>query len=201
VIEAAAHDDAHAAIPHGEPHPVLEAGHVEAAAMLADVSHAAPTNIPYAEPHPVIEAAHQAAAVQLPALSKDEAEAKFAAAVTTLPPTLQPSAEPAAVIDAPTEPPSGKLTMGAADVHRDDLKKIEGIGPKIAEALNNAGVLTFAQLARLQPAEIEKIVRDAGVRMIGHGETWPVQADLAAAGKWGELKALQAQFEGGRRSS
>lgn len=86
----------------------------------------------------------------------------------------------------------------SAEASADDLKLIEGIGPKIAEALNKAGILTFAQVAAMAPAELEHIVRSAGVRMIGKGETWPQQAQLAAEGKFEELKALQDQLSGGR---
>ena len=38
-------------------------------------------------------------------------------------------------------------TASVVSTEGDDLTKIEGIGPKIAELLNNAGITTFAQLA------------------------------------------------------
>jgi predicted flap endonuclease-1-like 5' DNA nuclease len=80
----------------------------------------------------------------------------------------------------------------------DDLTLIEGIGPKIAGALNAAGIVTFAQLAEQSPAALEKIVRGAGVRMVGHAETWAQQAALAAQGRFDELHALQKQLTAGR---
>jgi hypothetical protein len=73
----------------------------------------------------------------------------------------------------------------------DSLEIIEGIGPKIAAALRNAGIATFADLASRQPAEVERIVRDAGVRMVGHADTWIEQARLAVEGKMTELEAYQ----------
>jgi predicted flap endonuclease-1-like 5' DNA nuclease len=78
---------------------------------------------------------------------------------------------------------------------------IEGIGPKISGALIAAGVNTFAKLAALQPEEVERIVRSAGVRMVGKAETWTKQAALAAEGKFDELKAYQRTLTAGRGTS
>jgi large subunit ribosomal protein L21 len=77
----------------------------------------------------------------------------------------------------------------------DDLKKIEGIGPKIAETLADAGVKTYADLAKMESAKISEII--AGVRGSHVTDTWPKQAGLAAAGKWDELKELQDKLGGG----
>jgi predicted flap endonuclease-1-like 5' DNA nuclease len=82
----------------------------------------------------------------------------------------------------------------------DDLKKIEGIGPRSAEALKGAGITTFTQLAKMKPDTIQQTLKDAGVR-IGYPETWPEQAALAAAEKWDELAAFQSTLQGGRKVS
>lgn len=79
----------------------------------------------------------------------------------------------------------------------DDLKKIEGIGPKIEGILQEAGITTFAELASTEVSELERIL-EGNVRM-AFPETWPEQAALAAAGKWEELETLQSELEGGRR--
>lgn len=82
----------------------------------------------------------------------------------------------------------------------DDLKKIEGIGPKIEGILHDAGITTFAALADTSVAQLEKIVReDAGIR-VAFPDTWPEQAQLAAAGSWAALEALQDELKGGRHS-
>ncbi len=78
----------------------------------------------------------------------------------------------------------------------DDLKKIEGIGPKIAQTLTDAGVATFAQLAKTDAAKISEII--AGVRGNHVTDTWPKQAELAAEGKWDELKKWQDELDGGK---
>ncbi|QIE59545.1 50S ribosomal protein L21 [Rasiella rasia] len=77
----------------------------------------------------------------------------------------------------------------------DDLKKIEGIGPKIAETLAAAGIATFADLAKAKPAKISEIIE--GVRGNHVPDTWPQQAKLAADGKWDELTELQDKLDGG----
>jgi len=79
----------------------------------------------------------------------------------------------------------------------DDLKKIEGIGPKIAETLTAAGIATFADLAKATPAAISEMI--AGVRGNHVTDTWPEQAKLAADGKWDELKAWQDELDGGKK--
>ena len=82
-----------------------------------------------------------------------------------------------------------------AKVEADDLKKIEGIGPKIASTLNEAGILTFADLAKTTAEKISEIISD--VRGNHVTDTWPAQAQLAADGKWDELKELQDRLDGG----
>jgi predicted flap endonuclease-1-like 5' DNA nuclease len=80
----------------------------------------------------------------------------------------------------------------------DDLKLIEGIGPKISGVLNAAGITTFAQLAERDAQELERIVKGAGIRLVFPG-TWGAQAELAAAGRWEELAVLQGNLKAGRR--
>ena len=96
-------------------------------------------------------------------------------------------AKPAAKKAAPAKKATAKA---------DDLKKIEGIGPKIASTLVEAGIATFADLAKAKPAAISEII--AGVRGNHVTDTWPAQAKLAADGKWEELKKWQDELDGGK---
>lgn len=81
----------------------------------------------------------------------------------------------------------------------DDLKKIEGIGPKIEELFHAAGITTFAQLSETATERMEAILSEAGPRFSTHNpSTWAQQASLAAAGKWDELKAWQDELDGGK---
>jgi subtilisin-like proprotein convertase family protein len=81
----------------------------------------------------------------------------------------------------------------------DDLKVVEGIGPKIEQLLNNAGIWSFAGLAVTPADHIKSILTAAGDRFKMHEPgTWPQQASLAAQGKWDELKAWQDAMTAGR---
>lgn len=80
----------------------------------------------------------------------------------------------------------------------DDLRRVEGIGPKVAGLLKASGITTFAQLAATDAERIGVILREAGLPFIDPS-TWPAQASLAVAGQWESLKALQAELKGGRQ--
>jgi large subunit ribosomal protein L17 len=111
-------------------------------------------------------------------------------------------AELAALRDMPQAGahPSARQGMGTAGASDDDLKLIEGIGPKIAGILQAAGIRSFAQLAAMTPAAIQPLLDAAGPNYrIADPLTWPEQAGLAAAGRWDELKVLQDTLIGGRR--
>ena len=100
---------------------------------------------------------------------------------------IEESEEPTTVIEpvGPIEP--------------DDLKLIEGIGPKISSVLADAGIVTFSQLADSDLETLDKIVReDAGIKL-ANPSTWPEQAKLAANGNWDELEQLQEDLHAGQR--
>ncbi len=92
-------------------------------------------------------------------------------------------------------------TAAAAASAKDDLKKVEGIGPKIEGLLNADGIMTFSQLASASTERLQKILDDAGPRYrIADPGTWPEQAALARDGKWDELETLQDNLKGGRKA-
>ena len=81
----------------------------------------------------------------------------------------------------------------------DDLKVVEGIGPKIEELLKNAGIFSFVSLATSTPETIKEILNEAGDRYKMHDPgSWPNQAAFAAQGRWEELDQLKDQLKGGR---
>lgn len=83
----------------------------------------------------------------------------------------------------------------------DDLKRIEGIGPKISSVLQAAGIATFAQLAVADVDRLRRILEEENPNLLRLADptTWPQQAGLAAAGDWEALEALQDELKGGRR--
>ena len=92
--------------------------------------------------------------------------------------------------------PKAEAKAKKATGKADDLKKIEGIGPKIASTLVEAGIATYADLAKAKPEAISEIIAD--VRGNHVTDTWPAQAQLAADGKWDELKKWQDELDGGK---
>lgn len=86
-----------------------------------------------------------------------------------------------------------------AKVTPDDLKKIEGIGPKTEKLCNGVGIYTWQQLANTSVDDLRKMLRDAGPDYrVTNPATWPRQAALAAAGKWDELGVYQQHLIAGR---
>ncbi len=82
---------------------------------------------------------------------------------------------------------------------KDNLRKIEGIGPKIEELLNNAGIETFKALSVKSRDAIKELLNEAGPQFRMHEpESWPHQAKLAADDKWDELEEYQDFLNGGR---
>lgn len=87
----------------------------------------------------------------------------------------------------------------APPVQPDDLKKIEGIGPKVAQVLNEDGILTFAQLAQADVSRLRAILQEAGPRFkMMEPDSWPEQASLAGKGDWDALEKLQDELDGGK---
>lgn len=81
----------------------------------------------------------------------------------------------------------------------EDLKLIEGIGPKIEEVLKAAGINNWSDLARTEPGDLKDILEEAGGRFRMHNPyTWPLQARMAAGSRWDELQQYQDELKGGR---
>ena len=82
---------------------------------------------------------------------------------------------------------------------KDDLKAIEGIGPKIAGLLNDAGIKTWEALSKTSVADIQSILDKAGSRYkLADPGSWPKQAEFAAAGRWDDLQEYQDFLVGGK---
>jgi predicted flap endonuclease-1-like 5' DNA nuclease len=80
-----------------------------------------------------------------------------------------------------------------------DLKVVEGIGPKIEGLLKADGINTWSELAAASLDRLKGILAEAGDRYrLADPETWAKQAGLAAEGKWDELKSYQDFLSGGK---
>lgn len=103
------------------------------------------------------------------------------------------SSEPKLAFDAA----AAKLALGKKIVG-DDLKIVEGIGPKIAQLFNDNGVNTWYQLSKTPIERCQEILNSGGKRYEIHNPgSWPKQAGLAFEGKWKELNDLQDYLDGG----
>src|SRR6056297_342717 len=98
--------------------------------------------------------------------------------------------------EKPTE--EEKPAKKEAKAKPDDLTKIEGVGPKAAEALIASGVKTYAELADADAEKVKEILTEASSTLAHLDPTsWPKQAKMAADGKWDELKEWQDNVKGG----
>ena len=85
----------------------------------------------------------------------------------------------------------------AAPPSDDDLTRLTGIGPKLAEAMKAAEIRSYAQLTNMSTEEISQALAGSNIRYTkANAESWAEQAKLAAAGDWKGLKAHQATLKG-----
>jgi large subunit ribosomal protein L21 len=104
------------------------------------------------------------------------------------------TAEKTAVKPTETKPEKAK----AKKAESDDLRKVEGIGPKIAAIFQENGITTFEALSKTSVEKLAEILAAAGGTYASKNpSTWPQQATLAAAGEWDALKKLQDELNGG----
>lgn len=134
-----------------------------------------------------------------------EAVVKTAAVEVEAPAAAEPVEVKAVEVEAPAaaEPVEAEAlaahaaeTVPVADAPRDDLTRIEGVGPKTQEALYAAGITSFAQVAAMTPESLSKTVQAHGVR-IAKTDTWPEQARRAAAGDLTDLGDMQKRIVSG----
>ena len=92
------------------------------------------------------------------------------------------------------------IKIGALKAFKqDDLKAIEGIGPATDKLLRENGINTWRELANTSADRIKEILASGGSRFaLGDPTTWPKQAELAADGKFDELRDYQDFLDGGK---
>lgn len=84
-------------------------------------------------------------------------------------------------------------------VRENDLKIVEGIGPKIEELFHDAGIKTWKALSETSVEQCQQILDNAGEKFRIHKPaTWRKQCELAYLGKWSELKQWQEKMTGGK---
>ena len=104
-----------------------------------------------------------------------------AAAAEPAPAKPAPKAKPAA---APKAAPAEAETPKAAPAGTaDDLRKLSGVGPKLAEKLNAAGITTFAQIAAWTEEDVARIDEQLSFKGRIEREGWIEQAKALVAEK------------------
>ncbi len=91
------------------------------------------------------------------------------------------------------EPPTGEV-VGIDD----ELERIEGVGPAMANALRAAGIRTFEQLAQSGDDVKRDALRAAGLSFAPSLVTWGRQARLLADGDEAAFAELTARLIAGR---
>ena len=83
------------------------------------------------------------------------------------------------------------------NIKTDDLKVVNGIGPKIAQLLIARGITTWKSLSETSPNYLSAILHeDGGERFRIHNpESWPRQALLLHEGRWDEFRELLERLE------
>lgn len=90
------------------------------------------------------------------------------------------------------------LTAGRPQ-EADDLLRLEGVGPKVSQALIEAGFDTYRKIADASEDELRQAIEVAGMRLAPSLNTWSEQAEYAARGDWDGLQQFQNTLVAGRR--
>lgn len=184
---------------------------VSAEGMVSEQSVVLDNSAPEVEPTPVEDAPAPEAEAQteekevtvMPIANKPIVKVSRELEPITLEPSslTAKSSEPKLAVKKPLKKKTGTSSQKTTvqKTKRDDLKKIEGIGPKIEQLLNTAGILNWKKLAKSKPEKLRTILAEAGNRYKMHNPTsWPEQAALAASGEWDKLKTFQDFLKGGK---
>ncbi|MGW3607685.1 helix-hairpin-helix domain-containing protein [Micromonospora sp. NPDC005161] len=174
--------------PSAEPEPVAVEEQPAPATVIAprqpgddDVR---PTDAPHADTTPA-----EAVDTEVTAVDTTSAEAPVTGApadVDAEPVRATPPVRPTATATRPVRPVADTAPSGAdtdQEGPADDFRRIQGVGPKMAAALQAAGVRTYGQLGELDEPALRDLIRAAGLRAAPGLASWPQQARvLAGAG-------------------
>ncbi|MBO9584585.1 MAG: hypothetical protein J7574_10550 [Flavobacterium sp.] len=98
----------------------------------------------------------------------------------------------------PFEPSVAENALGKK-IKENDLKIVEGIGPKIESLFIEAGIKTWQNLSQTSTEKLQSILDAGGENYAMHNpSTWARQALMAYQGKWKELKDCQDSLLGGK---
>jgi predicted flap endonuclease-1-like 5' DNA nuclease len=143
------------------------------------------------EPGPPIPERESKMYVTASSAAKAKPEAKQA-------PSSEPKSEPEPEQAPEPETEPEQEPEPESEAEPEELTRIEGVGPKVAGLLKNAGITTFASLAEADVERLNAILEKAELQFMDPS-SWPEQAALAAKGDWEAFEKLTAELKGGRR--
>lgn len=112
--------------------------------------------------------------------------------------TASVTAEPMTTRSFAFDGTAAKTILGKV-VKQDDLKIIEGIGPKIEGMFKDHGIKTWKALSDTTVAECQKVLDTGGKRYQIHDPaSWPMQAKMCYEGKWDALHKWQEEHKHGK---
>ena len=98
----------------------------------------------------------------------------------------------------PFDAAAAKAALGKS-IKQDDLKVVEGIGPKISGMFIDAGIKTWKALSETAVSDCQKILDGGGDRYKVHDPaSWPMQAKMCYENKWKELAKWQDEHDHGK---
>lgn len=100
--------------------------------------------------------------------------------------------------EIPFDPRAARAAFGKR-IQQNDLKLIEGIGPKIEGLFHNFDIKTWKALAETPVAKCQEVLDSGGDRYLVHDPaSWPMQARMAYEGKWKALARWQEEHKHGK---
>ncbi|AWX44313.1 hypothetical protein HME9304_01313 [Flagellimonas maritima] len=93
---------------------------------------------------------------------------------------------------------SAKIALGKK-IKMDDLKIVEGIGPKIEGLFHKFNIKTWEALSETTTDKCQEVLNSGGDRYRIHDPaSWPMQAKMAFEGLWKELAEWQDKHKSGK---
>lgn len=114
-------------------------------------------------------------------------------------PTPKPKSKAAAITPTDSFDASAAKAAFGKRVKQDDLKIVEGIGPKIEGLFHSFNIKTWKALSEVSVAKCQEVLDSGGDRYRIHDPaSWPMQAKMAYLGQWKKLLKWQDDHRAGK---
>ncbi|WP_350286566.1 hypothetical protein [uncultured Croceitalea sp.] len=131
----------------------------------------------------------------------DACNKKLSERPTAAPEAPKPNVASALTASAPVitfDANAAKAAFGKR-VKQDDLKIVEGIGPKIEGLFHSFDIKTWQALSDVSVAKCQEVLDSGGKRYQVHDPaSWPMQAKMAYKGEWKQLAKWQDEHKAGK---